>query len=67
MNIIDICQEGLCMEIASALVTVSNGKKSRSVKVCSKHHGELSEKVARANQERGPRLILVTKLIARVA
>lgn len=67
MTIIDICQEGLCMEVATARVTVSNGKKSRSVKVCTKHHGELQEKVTRANAEAGPKLTIVTKLIERVA
>lgn len=68
MTIIDICQEGLCMEVAVARVTVSTDSEKVKAKVCADHLSELRDKVAAANEEPGAQLTLtVVPIAARVA
>lgn len=68
-QVIELCDEGLCMHPAVARVTVSNGDDKVTCKVCESHRDELRTKVEAANAEPGAQLGLevVPLPIARVA
>jgi hypothetical protein len=65
-QVIDLCQQDLCMAPAVSTVTITNGDQSVDVKVCGKHEQELQDKVRAANEEPGAQLgLTVVPLPAR--
>lgn len=61
-QVIDLCQEGLCMATATADVQVTNGEETVKVKVCGRHLTVLKTKSSAATQEGHPIRLLVTEI-----
>lgn len=61
-QVIDLCQQGLCMADAEVSVKVSSGSRSVTLQLCGTHLTELQDKAITANNEGDPIDLVVTPI-----